>query len=216
MFVSVRLAPGMLMTDECSPPRPTPGKSTKGRRQAMSERTSALTPEARREERAQCIGACVCGAVRLAIDVPAVWAWHDHSGASRHAQGCAYATYVGSWKSRFRILEGSEHISHYRDEVLGTVRGFCGRCGTPLTYERSRAPRMVNLPRALFAERTGREPRYHMHLSEAAEWTYMGEAVAPLKGYPGVMRERSRKRRPRPEAMFQGPLGLDGQGDAAT
>ena len=49
------------------------------------------------------------------------------------------------------------------------------------------------VPRALFAARTGREPRYHMHLHEAADWTYRGAALAPLKGYPGVMWERPRR-----------------------
>ena len=153
-------------------------------------------------ERETSQGVCVCGAVRLEIDIPAVWAWHDHSAASRHAQGSAYATYVGSWKSRFRVLEGAEHITRFEDPDLGTARGFCARCGTPLTYERPRAPKMINIPRALFAGRTGREPRYHMFLGEAADWTYLGEALAPLKGYPGVMWERPRKKKPRPEGMF--------------
>ena len=159
-------------------------------------------PLRRKPERAQSVGACVCGAVRLEIETPAVWAWHDHSAASRHAQGCAYATYVGSWKSRFRILEGEEYIARFEDETRGTARSFCARCGTPLMYERPRAPKMVNIPRALFAGRTGREPRYHMFLAEAADWTYMGETLAPLKGYPGVMWERPRKKKPRPEGMF--------------
>ena len=132
---------------------------------------------------------------------PAVWAWHDHGASSRHAQGCAYATYVGSWKSRFRILQGEALIARYVDAERGTTRGFCARCGTPLTYERPRAPKMVNIPRALFEGRTGREPRYHMFASEQADWTYLGEALAPLKGYPGVLRERPRKKK-RPEGMF--------------
>ena len=163
-------------------------------------RPAAKPPEGAKGDRIQSHGACVCGAVRLAIDVPAVWAWHDHSRASRQAQGCAYATYVGSWKSRFRILQGAEHIARYEDEALGTIRSFCARCGTPLIYERAHSPKMVNLPRALFTERTGREPRYHMFLREMADWTYLGEPLAPLKGYPGVMRERPRKRKLRPEA----------------
>jgi hypothetical protein len=157
---------------------------------------------ARRTDWPKSGGACVCGAVRFEIDVPAVWAWHDHSAASRHAQGCAYATYIGSWKSRFRVLEGAEQVTRYENPANGTVRSFCARCGTPLFYERPRSPKMVNIPRALFAERTGREPRYHMFMSEAADWTYMGEALAPLKGYPGVLRERPRKKKPRPEGMF--------------
>ena len=162
---------------------------------------AAKTPKARRTP-TQAVGSCVCGAVRLEIDVPAVWAWHDHSEASRKAQGCAYATYIGSWKSRFRILEGARHITRFEDAAAGTTRGFCARCGTPLTYERPRAPQIVNLPRALFETRTGREPRYHMFLSEIADWTWRGAALSPLKGYPGVMRERPRKARRAIEPMF--------------
>lgn len=144
---------------------------------------------------------CLCGAVKMEIDVPAVWAWHDHSEASRHAQGCAYATYVGSWKSRFRVLKGSKNIRRYEDG--GYARNFCAKCGTPLFYERPRAPKMVNIPRALFDTRTGREPLYHIALEQAPEWAYRGEALSPLKGYPGVMWERPRrKKRPPAEGMF--------------
>ena len=151
----------------------------------------------------QAQGRCACGAVRLEIDVPARWAWHDHSAASRRAQGCAYATYVGSYRSRFRILQGEDRITRFEDAETGTARSFCARCGTPLIYERPRAPTMVNIPRAVFDERTGREPRYHMNLDQQADWTYLGEPLAPLKGYPGVMWERPRKKkRPSFDPMF--------------
>jgi hypothetical protein len=151
----------------------------------------------------QAQGACVCGAVRFEIDVPAFWAWHDHSARSRHAQGCAYATYVGSWKSRFRLLAGEKAISRYEDAQAGSTRSFCSRCGTPLFYERQRTPKMIDIPRSLFSERTGREPRYHMHLNEQAEWTWAGGALSPLKGYPGVMHERPRKTARRmPDDLF--------------
>ncbi|HEY1426432.1 MAG TPA: GFA family protein [Caulobacteraceae bacterium] len=163
---------------------------------------SDALPERAKRDRVTAEAACACGAVKLEIVVPAVWAWHDHSAASRKAQGCAYATYVGSWKSKFRIVEGEENVTRYRDPQLGTVRSFCARCGAPLTYERPRAPQMVNIPRSLFSGRTGREPRYHMFLAEVADWTYLGEPLAPLKSYPGVMRERPRKKKQRPEGMF--------------
>src|SRR3569832_2160659 len=58
-------------------------------------------------------GQCACGKVRIEIDVPARWAWHDHSAASRRAHGAAYATYVGSWRSRFRITKGASGITRY-------------------------------------------------------------------------------------------------------
>ena len=97
-------------------------------------------------------GQCLCGKIAFEIDVPARWAWHDHSPASRRAHGAAYATYVGSWRKRFRITKGKTAISRYEDAATKTARSFCSACGTPLVYERARSPHMVNIPRALFSE----------------------------------------------------------------
>jgi hypothetical protein len=138
---------------------------------------------------------CLCGAVAFEIDVPARWAWHDHSAASRRAHGAAYATYVGSWRKRFRITKGKTTIARYEDVETGTARSFCSRCGTPLTYERARSPHMVNLPRALFTGRTGRQPLYHIAIEELQEWAYTGEPLVPLKGFPGVVWQRTKKKR---------------------
>jgi hypothetical protein len=140
-------------------------------------------------------GQCLCGMVRLEIDVPARWAWHDHTPASRRAHGAAYATYVGSWRKRFRIVEGESAITRYEDKVSGTVRSFCMHCGTPIVYERARSPHMVNIPRALFSGRTGRQPLYHLAIEELQEWAYTGEPLVPLKGFPGVVWQRSKKKK---------------------
>ena len=161
-------------------------------------------PPTGRRSAVQAEGRCACGGVRFEIDVPAVWAWHDHGERSRHAQGCAYATYVGSWKSRFRMLEGDALVSRYEERQTGSVRSFCQRCGTPLFYERKRAPKILNIPRALFETRTGREPRYHLNLGEAPDWAWRQEPLEPLKGFPGVMwaRPRRSRRAAPPEPMF--------------
>ena len=135
-------------------------------------------------------GKCLCGAIELEIDFPAFWAWHDHSRASRIAHGAAYATYVGCWRKHVRVTKGEKNISRFEDKATGASRGFCARCGTPLLYARARAPHMVNIPRSLFAERTGREPRYHIGIAELQDWTWTGETLVPLKGYPGVVWER--------------------------
>lgn len=145
------------------------------------------------QERA--VAQCLCGAVRLDIVYPAFWAFHDHSRASRLAHGAAYATYVGCWKKRFRVSKGKTQIARYEDKASGTVRAFCKRCGSPLFSERSRSPHMVNIPRALFEGRTGREPLYHLAIAELQDWTYRGGRLVPLKGYPGVVWERRKKKR---------------------
>jgi hypothetical protein len=138
----------------------------------------------------QAEGRCACGAVRFEIDRPAFWAWHDHSAATRRAAGPAYMTWVGTWRSRLRLLEGEDAVARWEDEAAEAVRSFCSRCGTPLFLERRRSPKFVNIPRGVFTSRTGREPRYHLHLDQQAEWIWTGGRLSPLKGYPGVMHER--------------------------
>jgi hypothetical protein len=140
-------------------------------------------------------GQCLCGKVRFEIDTPARWAWHDHSPGSRRAHGAAYATYVGSWRKRFRVTKGNAGIARYEDKASRTTRSFCAHCGTPLFYERARSPHMVNISRALFSGRTGRQPLYHIAIEELQEWAYTGEPLVPLKGFPGVVWQRSKMRK---------------------
>ena len=78
------------------------------------------------------------------------------------------------------------------------MRRFCAHCGTPIAYERGRSPHMVNIPRALFSGRTGRQPLYHLAIEELQEWTYAGEPLVPLKGFPGVVWQRSKRKKPAP------------------
>lgn len=146
-------------------------------------------------------GVCACGTVQLEIDLPAFWAWHDHSRVTQRAQGCAYATYIGVWKSRFRVVKGVKSITRHEDKVTGATRSFCAKCGTPLIYERGARLKMVNLPRALFDTRTGREPRYHRAIDEMPDWAYRGESLKPLKNYPGVLVVRSVRKKKLPDPM---------------
>ena len=145
---------------------------------------------------------CLCGDVRLEIDYPARWAWHDHSEASRLAHGAAYATYVGSWRKRFRIVKGKSRIARFEDKKTGTTRAFCKRCGTPVYYERTRSPHMVNIPRALFQSRTGRHPLYHVAIGELQDWTYVGGRLVPLKGFPGIVWERPKRKKRSADAAW--------------
>jgi hypothetical protein len=140
-------------------------------------------------------GQCSCGKVQVEIGSPAFWAWHDHSRASRRAHGAAYATYVGCWRSRFRVSKGERLLTRFKDEATGHTRAFCSRCGTPVLYLRGRTARMVDIPRALFDGRTGREPLYHIGIGDTPEWAYRQEKLKPLKGYPGVMWTGARRRK---------------------
>jgi hypothetical protein len=143
---------------------------------------------------------CLCRKVAVEIEFPAFWAWHDHTAATRRAHGAACATYVGCWRKRFRVTKGEKQLRRFEDEATRSVRNFCGTCGSPVFYERSHSPHMVNIPRALFDARVGREPLYHIGIHEKRDWAYADAPLVPLKGYPGVVWERpGRKRREEPD-----------------
>lgn len=163
----------------------------------------ARPPKARAKPSDAISGACLCGGVEVSVDVPVFWAWHDHSAASRRVHGAAYATYVGCWKSKVRIAKGEAQVARHEDAERGHVRSFCSRCGTPVMFTRKRSPKWVNVPRALFGERTGREAKYHVAIEELQDWAYLGQSVGPLKGYPGVSVEKTRKA---PRAKARGSL----------
>ena len=93
------------------------------------------------------------------------------------------------------MTKGERQLTRFKDKTSGDARAFCSGCGTPVWYSRGGSPRMVNIPRALFDGRTGREPLYHVAIGEAPEWAYRGEALGPLKGFPGVVWERPRKKK---------------------
>jgi hypothetical protein len=141
------------------------------------------------------IGRCLCGTVVLAIRVPAFWAWHDHAPATRKAHGAGYATYAGIWRKRLRLIQGEDALRRYCDPDSFEIRTFCETCGTPIFYERHHGAAMVNVPFGIFEGPVGREPIYLRRPEEIQDWLYLGEPVAPLKGYPGTFRIRRKRGR---------------------
>ena len=139
-------------------------------------------------------GGCQCGAVRFTVDGDLGRASICHCRMCQKAFGAFFGPLVPA--PGLRWTRGTPKYFQSSNRVK---RGFCDACGTPLTYVRDHAPKMVNIPRALFETRTGREPRYHLAVEQSADWEYRGETLAPLKGYPGVMWARPRK--PRPPAL---------------
>jgi len=138
-------------------------------------------------------GQCLCGKVAFEIDVPARWAWHDHSATSRRAHGAAYATYSEAGASVFRITRGEALIARYEDKPTKTVRSFCSQCGTPLIYERARSPHMVNIPRAAVLG-PHRPPAALSHRDRGIAGVGLyRRATCALERLPGVVWQRSKK-----------------------
>jgi hypothetical protein len=75
-------------------------------------------------------GGCQCGAVRYRFTREPTGAHVCHCRMCQKAFGNFYAPFVGGPKSTFDVTRGE--IATFRSSAM-TDRGFCARCGTPLT-----------------------------------------------------------------------------------
>jgi hypothetical protein len=94
-----------------------------------------------------------------------------------------------------KTAAGSDDYYTARRSGAGRTHLFGSAHKARRIVARKRSPHMVNIPRALFTGRTGREPRYHVAIEELQDWTYTGNRLLPLKGYPGIVWERPKSRR---------------------
>ncbi len=76
-------------------------------------------------------GGCQCGAVRYAIHAPPTGPHICHCRMCQKAFGSFFAPLVGVKLAAFELTRGAPSIFRSSDEV---ERGFCSRCGTPLTF----------------------------------------------------------------------------------
>jgi len=87
-------------------------------------------------------GHCLCGAVRYRALGPPKWIANCHCASCRRATGAPMATFAGFEAERFVYSEGAP--VRFQSSP-GVTRSFCGRCGTPLTYEGARWPGEVHV-----------------------------------------------------------------------
>ena len=76
-------------------------------------------------------GGCYCGAVRYAIHGLPTWAGHCHCRSCQLALGGPFITWAKIAVDKFTLTNG--HIK-LCEKTSGIKRGFCGDCGTTLTY----------------------------------------------------------------------------------
>lgn len=83
------------------------------------------------EQRERHQGGCYCGAVRYEIVGPPNWAGHCHCRSCQLSLGGAFATWAKVRAEDFFVIKGEIRIC---EKTPGIKRGFCGDCGTTLTY----------------------------------------------------------------------------------
>ena len=77
-------------------------------------------------------GGCQCGAVRYRIDGPLTNAHVCHCRMCQKAAGNYFMPLANAQKADFRLTRGELAVFSSSQSV---ERGFCAKCGTPLTFD---------------------------------------------------------------------------------
>ncbi len=111
-------------------------------------------------------GGCLCGALRYEIDgAPSSSICHCRS--CRRASGAPTVGWLVVERERFRIISGELRTIRSSPPV---TRGFCPRCGTPVTYVHDDNPGFVEFTTATLDQPDAFPPTHEIWLSEKIAW----------------------------------------------
>ena len=116
-------------------------------------------------------GGCRCGAVRFEASGKPNWVAYCHCRSCRQATGAPVAAYAGFPAAQVAFPAGrpTEYAS-----APGVRRGFCGRCGSPISFTGERWPGEVHLHLGSFDDSTDLVPTEQAFAEERLAWLHLG------------------------------------------
>ena len=118
----------------------------------------------------------MCGAVRVSVDPGAVLkAYHCHCEDCRRACSAPFTTWMRVRDTGFRWTRGRPAT---RESAPGVTRGFCGACGSPMSYASEEAPGETDLYVAALEDPEAVTPEYHEFWSERLTWIAIADDLA--------------------------------------
>ena len=112
-------------------------------------------------------GRCLCGAVQYKIEGEPLWAGHCHCASCRRNTGSAIATFAGF---RPRQVSFTAAARRFYESSPGARRGFCEKCGTPMSYEAVKYPNEIHMYVGTLDDPELFAPTFHVFYSERINW----------------------------------------------
>jgi hypothetical protein len=125
-------------------------------------------------------GGCLCGAVRYEILGTPEWSAHCHCRSCQKALGAAFATWCKVKGDNFKMTKGQIKLC---ETSPGVKRGFCGTCGTSLTYYAKQEVGGQNwqgdawFAAASLDDPAIAEPKTHVYVSNQQPWIKLDDGL---------------------------------------
>lgn len=124
-------------------------------------------------------GGCLCGLVRYRTDGAPLWVVHCHCYSCRRHTGSSIATFVGFKREQVTFLSRDRAIY---PSSPGVWRGFCPRCGTPVSYEADALHGELHVYAGTLDDPENFVPQSHVLYGEHLPWLEMHDALPRFAG----------------------------------
>jgi hypothetical protein len=132
-------------------------------------------------------GGCSCGAVRYALDAAAISSTLCHCVDCRRIVGAPAVAWFTIPAAALRFVKGAPALHRSSAQV---ERGFCGACGTHLTYGHEAYPDEVDVVTCSLDDPNAMPPRDHTFASQRLPWMRVeGLPVYPRSRGEGLQKE---------------------------
>ena len=128
------------------------------------------------EEQGKFTGGCMCGAVRYEASGDPISVIFCHCESCRKHTGAPVVALAGFKLEQVRFTLG-ERATY--ESTPGVQRGFCGRCGTPLTWEGDgdELGPLIEIHVGTTDDPNKLAPQLHVHYAERIPWFEVSDAL---------------------------------------
>ena len=125
-------------------------------------------------------GRCLCGALEFDALGPLENLCFCHCESCRRASGAPFVAWGTCTRDGFVITKGEAAFHHSSPPV---TRGFCGRCGTTLTYAHQGRPDDLDVALATLDDPGAAEPQCHIWVADKLEWIEINDDLPQYAGW---------------------------------
>jgi hypothetical protein len=119
-------------------------------------------------------GGCLCGAVRYRIAGESLALARCHCRTCRHASGAPSVAWSVFRSGDFVFT--AETPVHFHSSP-GVVRTFCGKCGTPLTYQRTAEADTIDVTTVTLDDAADFAPTKEVWVEHRLAWETLNDSL---------------------------------------
>ena len=119
-------------------------------------------------------GTCLCGQLRYEAGGTPFHLTNCHCATCRRSSGAPFVAWFSVPHAAFRFVQGTP--ARFQSSEHGT-RSFCPRCGSPLTFESSRAPGEIDVTTCTLDDPGALPPQDHTWVRSRLRWVHLADGL---------------------------------------